>query len=104
MLDDSSIDLQGHLLLHEIRRIYTDVPIVSEKGCQKRTVQLWRRRARARLRCYACKRYHRRGLERSIKSPIFVPSRRLTRPLDVAKVDACAVFQNVPLGITLVND
>ena len=39
--------------------------------------------------------FDRRGLKLSIVSPIFVASRRLTRPLDVAKVDVCAVFQNV---------
>ena len=43
--------------------------------------------------------FDRRGLKLSIDSPIFVASRRLTRPLDVAKVDARAVFQNVPVGI-----
>ena len=43
--------------------------------------------------------FDRRGLKFSIDLPIFVASRRLTRPLDVAKVDARAVFQNVPVGI-----
>ena len=43
--------------------------------------------------------FDRRGLKFSIDSPIFVASRRLTRPLDVAEVDARAVFQNVPVGI-----
>lgn len=40
--------------------------------------------------------FDRRGLKLSVDSPIFVASRCLTRLLDVAKVDARAVFQNVP--------